>query len=528
MQTRKAIVIILLASILASILLFSQNHYVYAATIFADGYETGNFSSWDGTETMNSSFLAADSLNFYNGSYGGKCYLDNTWGAYAFAYYHFPSESILYHREYIKFDTLPPAGSQVDLFGIMDYPRTTHIATVGISNNGTHNQWMVKYYNNSVSHNTAFSTTVNVTINTWYYVEVMAKTGNGTGQVAAWVAEDRVPTGEASPIINLTNIVNYDLPIQSIFYGGYIYNGSFADGCDIWSDDVLVSNSWNGPVDWESPNIGLISADNTVAGLNVTLSATITDNSAVDFVIPSWNNTGTWVNQTAIDAGDSSSFTADFVDTWNDTPGSVVSVIFYANDTRNNLAASAQYNFNLYLYTAYLSTDQTELTEGDVVDIDINVTKNGSPFTDYMVNITKGGILLAENVTGSFANQESTAGTQTFSISSLYDNSTGENVMFTTTPLEIIWSPSPTPTPTPEPTPTPTPTPEVTPTPTPEVTPTPTPEVTPTPTPEVTPTPTPEPEGLPVEVVVGAVAAIVIIVVIAILLMLRRRNVTSD
>ena len=152
------------------------------------------------------------------------------------------------------------------------------------------------------------------------------------------------------------------------------------------------------------------------------------------------------------------------------------------------------------------------MTEGDTVTIDIAVTKNGSPFTDYLVNITKGGDLLTENITGSFTHQESAAGTQTFAILSLYDNSTDENVMFTATPLDVVWTPSPTP--TPEPTPTPT------------LEPTPTPAVTPTPTLE--PTPTPEPEGLPVEVVIGAVAAVVIIVVIVILLMLRKRNMTSD
>ena len=530
MQTKKAIMLVLLALIVTATLLYSQNQYAHAAVIFADEYETGNFSAWTGIEELPNSTMLITSTDVYNGSYAAQCSLDYEWQAYAYAYYNFGAEPVLYHREYIKISALPPENSTLDLFGIMDDLRTTHLGTIAIDNSENNLSWDIRYYNNSILNNHQYSTSVPIQINAWYYIEIMVKSGNGDGQVAVWIAEDHAGAEEASPIMNLTNVINNDLPIQTIFFGGYIDHGAFPwpDGCDIFSDSVVASTSWTGPRDWAGPTIGSISADNTVAGSSVTLTSSITDKTAVDYVIPSWNNTGTWVNQTAIDAGSSSSFVANFADTWNDTPGSVVSVVFYANDTLNNWGTSAQSDFTLYSYTAALSTTQTEVTEGDTVTIDIAVTKNGSPFTDYLVNITKGGDLLTENITGSFTHQESAAGTQTFAILSLYDNSTDENVMFTATPLDVVWTPSPTPTPEPTPTPTlePTPTPAVTPTPTPAVTPTPTPAVTPTPTLE--PTPTPEPEGLPVEVVIGAVAAVVIIVVIVILLMLRKRNMTSD
>jgi cell division septation protein DedD len=531
MQTKKAIIIVLLALIITSTLLFSQRQYVYAAVIFTDEYETANFSAWTGTEVLPNSTMLITSTEVYNGSYAAQSSLDNTWGGYAFAHYNFEAETILYHREYVKISVLPPENATVDLFGIMDNLRTAHLGTIAINNDETEGlRWAIEYYDNTVMNNTQYSTAVPIQNNAWYYIEIMVKSGNGDGQVAVWIGEDRAEVDEASPIMNITNIINNDLPIQTIFFGGFISGGFYPAGCAIFSDSVVASTSWTGPRDWTGPTIGSISADNTVAGSSVALTSSITDNSAVDYVIPSWNNTGIWVNQTAIDAGDSSNFVANFVDTWNSTTGTVVSVIFYANDTLNNWGVSAQSDFTLYSYTATLSTTQSEVTEGDTVDVDITVTKNGSPFTDYWVNITKGGVLLTENVTGSFTHQESTAGTQTFAISSLYDNSTDENVMFTTTPLEIVWTPSPTPTPTPTPTPavTPTPTPAVTPTPTPAVTPTPTPAVTPTPTPAVTPTPTPEPEGLPIEVIVGAVAVVVIILVIAFLLMLRKRNMTRE
>jgi len=43
MQIKKAVLTIFLALIVTSTLLLSQNHYVYAATVFVDDYETADF-----------------------------------------------------------------------------------------------------------------------------------------------------------------------------------------------------------------------------------------------------------------------------------------------------------------------------------------------------------------------------------------------------------------------------------------------------------------------------------------------------
>ena len=389
MKIKKGLIMVLIALTVSSALLFSQHQYVYGANIFADDYETGDYSAWTGTLKIAGSEMLISSTDVYNGSYAAQCSLDNYWGAYAFAHYNFSTENVLYHREYIKFSALPQPGAECDLFGIMDYPRTAHLGTVGIDNNGTNYRWMIEYYNNTVGHNTQYSTAVDVETDTWYYVEVMVKSGNGDGQVAVWIAEDLVDIDEFSPTMNLTGIINDDLPIQTIFFGGYIEDGWFPTGCDIFSDSVVASSTWTGPRDWTSPTAGSISADNTVAGADVTLSSLITDDSGVDYVIPSWNNTGIWVNETAIDASDSLSFLASFSSTWNSAPGSVVSVIFYANDTSNNWIASNQFDFSLYLYTVSLSTTQSGIEAGDTVTISIAVTKNDDPYSDYIANVTK-------------------------------------------------------------------------------------------------------------------------------------------
>ena len=507
MKKSNVITVILITSILASAILISSTQHVYAASVFEDDFETADYSHWAGTVNYTGSTMQMSSTDVYTGNYSAQCSISNQFGTYAYTHYNFSAESVLYHREYIKFSALPPTGLYCDLFGIMDYLRTQHLGTVAIENNGTNYRWLIEYYNNTVPCY-QYSVAVDLNADTWYYIEIMVKSGNGTGQVAVWIAEDRVDIEENAPTMNLTNIINDDLPIQTVFFGGYVPGGSFP--VDIFSDNVVASTAWTGPIDWAGPTIGAISASNTVAGSAVTLSSLAADDSGVDFVVPSWNNSGTWVNETAIDASDSLSFAADFSSTWDNTPGSVVSVIFYANDTLDNWSESSQFDFSLYLYNVSLSTAQSGIEAGDTVTISIAVTKNNASYSDYLANVTKDGTLFKQNVTASFTDLESAAGTYTFAVSALYDNATAQDVIFSTEPLDVVWSPTPTPTPTPTPSPSPSPTP------------TPTPTATPTPTP--TPTSEPGPQGLPIEAVIGIAIVIIVIVILALLLLIRRQR----
>jgi len=99
-------------------------------------------------------------------------------------------------------------------------------------------------------------------------------------------------------------------------------------------------------LDFLAPSFGSITADTAVAGTQVTLSVTITDNIAVSKFKYCWNNTGSWVNETLTSF---SSNPATFTGTWNGAAGKTVLVKVYANDTANNWAVSAEYSFHLVL-----------------------------------------------------------------------------------------------------------------------------------------------------------------------------------
>ena len=336
---------IIVISIIFATLSFILPQNVYAATIFSDTYETADYSAWTGTiENTNSTMDISSSIS-YESTYSAVCSLTSVWNTYAFAYYNLSAESTLYHREYIQVSGLPNSGVGTDLFGIMDNPRTSHLGTVAIDNNGSDYRWILKYYNNTVKDNLEYSTAVELKQGTWYYIEIMVKSGNGTGQVNVWIAENGTYIDESSPTIELNNIINNDLLIQTVFFGGFVTGGAYPQ--NIYSDNVVASTTWIGPTDYQKPTIGDISASNTVIGQEVQVSSSIADNLGIDFVIPSWNNTGTWQNQTTIDALDSNNFEAAFTGTWTNTAGTIVSIIFYANDTSNNWAASNQVDITL-------------------------------------------------------------------------------------------------------------------------------------------------------------------------------------
>ena len=438
LRTKNANAILLAFLILTSTLLISLVPQVYAETLFTDNYETNNYSKW--TDTVDTgSTMGISPTTVFEGRYSADCNINGTVGTYAYAYKNLLSTpSVLYHREYIRVSALPQSGAETDLFGIMNGTGSgVHLGTLAIRNSDGTILWKLEYYNNGVPAITTAPATIKA--NTWYYVEIMVKSGSGNGQVDVWIAEDKTSVNEASPTIHMTGLNNNDRPIGAAFFGGYVTGASYP--VHIYSDSVVLSSTWTGPRDFTSPIIGAISATSHSTGAQVTISTSITDDFGIDYVIPSWNNTGTWVNQTALDASDSKSFTATLTGTWNSAPKTVVSVIFYAYDTSNNGVASSKTDFALNTYVVTLSADHTSVTQEDTVSFTLGVTKNGLSFSNFVANASRDGSLFASNVT-SFTDKAVSAVSHLYTVSSLCDDVTGESVAFTSNSVNIVWAKS--------------------------------------------------------------------------------------
>ncbi|MCW4047689.1 MAG: hypothetical protein NWE99_09055 [Candidatus Bathyarchaeota archaeon] len=196
------------------------------------------------------------------------------------------------------------------------------------------------------------------------------------------------------------------------------------------------------PPDEDPPTFSSISANTTKAGKAAQLSTNISDNKAVSHYVWSHNNTGSWKNETTT-AFTSNPITLNL--TWNETIGNVVSAKIYANDTANNWAASNLYNFTLtqgdYNVVLTYTSERIPVIQGDAVQVNVAVTKNGNGYTDYVVNITKDGVLFLENASlPCFADFSAVPAVHTYSVSGLYDCETGQNVNFTATPAVVVWN----------------------------------------------------------------------------------------
>lgn len=189
--------------------------------------------------------------------------------------------------------------------------------------------------------------------------------------------------------------------------------------------------------DTTAPTINSVSANTTLAGNPVQLTANITDNAQVSGFIFEWNNTGVATNTTW-----ASGSNATLEGTWNSTVDDVISVKVYANDTSNNWAASDTYNFTLTEYRAYFTYLPATLDPGDFADITLHIERGGEAYTSYLANITKNGELWKVNVSPSNATISEaslTDASNTYNVSAFYDTVSGENVNFDFQPITITW-----------------------------------------------------------------------------------------
>ena len=186
------------------------------------------------------------------------------------------------------------------------------------------------------------SVTYSVTISDNAAVSGFIASWNNTG---SWVNGTWTSGGAGSLVGTHNSTVG--LKISVIFYAN--------DTSNNWATSATATFTLT---DGNAPTFGAITANVTIANSPVFLSVTVSDNIAVDKVIFSWNNTGIWVNQTAL-SGSGTSYIANFsTGTLNITVGSIVSVLVYSNDTTNNWGTSTQYNFTTtYIYLTIQARD---------------------------------------------------------------------------------------------------------------------------------------------------------------------------
>ncbi|MFA5365612.1 MAG: hypothetical protein WC325_10580, partial [Candidatus Bathyarchaeia archaeon] len=259
--------------------------------------------------------------------------------------------------------------------------------------------WVVRFVNNTGWTINATSS-VAISANTWYPIEIRTLSDVSVGGAELWVNGTKIISKLDQPTsTTLNNVV--------AFQAGLIDTVGSGSARSFYVDCVVVADSYIGveASDSVAPTFGAVSANSTVAGAGVNVSCAVSDETAVSGWILEQNNTGTPSNTTW-----ASGSAASWVGTWNSTVGSKVTAKVYANDTSNN----------------WNSTSATfTLTDGSVPTFGI-VTANSTLAGNATLlsctvgdNVAVGTVIFEWNNTGTPTNQTALSGSGTSYIANL-------------------------------------------------------------------------------------------------------------
>ncbi|PVX25255.1 MAG: hypothetical protein CW716_08340 [Candidatus Bathyarchaeum sp.] len=197
-----------------------------------------------------------------------------------------------------------------------------------------------------------------------------------TNYTGIWTNSTFTDPWEGTPATGLTSD-SFNLPgTVGVVVGWRVY---VKDTSGNWGDTGIQTIV---TLDVDSPTFSEITSSKTVANDEATFNVGISDNVGLSHYIFSWNNTGTWTNQTATAC---TSNLCRFTGTLNSTVGVVISVKVYANDTSNNWAVSDQYNFVL---TGHTLTLQAKDMDGTILPREVTyaITFPNATTTEFTSN----------------------------------------------------------------------------------------------------------------------------------------------
>ena len=432
----------ILLFILSATIIFSVSIENAEATVqFSDGFESGDISVWTASYTTTGEALAISTSVKHAGTYALNCTSNGSSGAEnAFVRNNTAQATTLYARAYVYVETSGIADDNDELCFLRFWNSAAGqtLSHVGLRQVSGGIRWLA-----SCRDGTGWTADTNSTpafsSAKWYCVEIKWVSDGSTGGVTLWVDGVQVCDTGSNEDTN-----NYG-GVTSLHFGIAITANTAA--AKVIIDTCAFGDSYIGPEvsDSDAPAYSAVTSSSTVSGSAFQFSCNVTDATAVDFVIPSTNVSGSWVNATALDASDSASYTANLTGTLPNIVDVVVSAKFYANDTLGNEGLSDQYNFTVTAdsYTVTLSGLETA-NIGETVTISIDVSRSsGTNVSNWAINVTQnGGDFLTNYGESAFTFSEETATTHEFDCTGLYDADSGALVTPTCTPLSVAWQPS--------------------------------------------------------------------------------------
>lgn len=213
--------------ILALFPVFRSTARADPATIFSDGFESGDFSTWTAAfgVTVQTSPVHSGTYSAYFAS-ATICYED------------FGSVSTCDGRAYIYISSLPVSGTTGYVSWLTNYFDGYEDAKLAIYNNAGSYQWQLFYRDGGTLKNATVDATIDT--DTWYCVEIRVVKGTGTGEARLYVDGLEIVTETG-----LSNQDGYSGITRFALYNSFVEGGN---GFVMSADDVVVDSSYIGPV----------------------------------------------------------------------------------------------------------------------------------------------------------------------------------------------------------------------------------------------------------------------------------------
>jgi hypothetical protein len=366
-----SLILVLLAS---SLLLVP----VYSASVFNDGFETGNASAWTGSNVDSvGSTVAVQSGVVHSGSYAAQATLSGAGPVWYAEYYKDLGSQYLtlFCRAYVRFSALPASGDYLEV--------NPAICTVGLSaalvaaevyNDAGTMEWVLFYKTNGAASNLVYNATPTPTVDTWYCLEVKFLGASGTGEARLWV--------NGVEVCAATGLTNDAVQAQDVAVGA---SSTVALACSVYSDDVVAADAYI-PLQY-ALTVGVSGHGATDATgtsthdqySNVTVLATPDST----YLLSYWLLNGS-------DVGSVNPYTVNMTDNWNLTAVFVLSPFVPLSGWQEDpLYTNAPYVLSSSPSSLYLELDATD-TSSKVAIFNLNAPKLSLSSYAY-VNATVSG-----------------------------------------------------------------------------------------------------------------------------------------
>jgi len=207
------------------------------ASLFQDGFESGDFSAWAGTSTTSGETATIATYDPYSGTYHARFYSNGGGGTErAYSYIETETRSEIYVRANVNVQTGLPLDNENDRFNIVAVrgnARGWIIANVIVQHTGGVDRWGIK------SQSGTWFASTGPSENRWYSVELSVRIHSTQGTYRLWI--------DGNKVIERTGLnTATEGYIDSIRFGlTYIY--SVTHTVRVYGDNFVASDSYIGP-----------------------------------------------------------------------------------------------------------------------------------------------------------------------------------------------------------------------------------------------------------------------------------------